>query len=93
MWSAERSSADGGRALRQDTRHRVDAGDLERFFGRHRRQDAWQCPGQQGLARTGRTGHQHVVRTSRGDLERAFGVLLAANLGEVQHVLGDVTVA
>ena len=51
-------------------------------------QDARQPPGEHRLARARRADHQQVVAAGRGYLERALGVLLPADVGQVR---GDGT--
>ena len=60
----------------------VDAVDAERFLAVEGGHDAGDGAGEQGLARTGRAGHEDVVSAAAGDLDGALDVLLAADVGE-----------
>ena len=53
-----------------------------------RRQDPGQPPREHRLAGAGRADHEQVVAARRRDLERALGVRLAADVGEVDRALG-----
>ena len=70
----------------EQARHRVDGGHLERLLERQGRQDAREAPRQQRLARTRRPAHQHVMPPGGGNLERAAGKGLAADVGEVRRM-------
>jgi hypothetical protein len=65
----------------------VDGRDLERLVEAERRQDAGQAPRQHGLAGARRADEQQVMAAGRGDLERAPGRGLAADVGEVEPVV------
>ena len=61
----------------------VDAGHRERLGGRQRREQADQAFGQHRLARTGRTDHEQVVTSRRGDFHGASSERLTAHVGQV----------
>ena len=61
-------------------RDRSDHRHFERFGWLQRREDARQARCQQRFAGAGRSAHQQIVPTGRGDLERALGDLLALDL-------------
>ena len=84
---AERPGRDERPVRARSAADRVDPRRLERLVERQRRQDGRQPLGEHRLARAGRADHQDVVAAGRGDLERALGVLLAVDLGEVDVVL------
>lgn len=71
------------RAAAEQPRHAVNHADLQRLARRQRRQDAGQPLRQHRLAGARRADHEEVVISSRGDLERALGRLLALDVGEV----------
>jgi len=48
------------------------------------RQQAWYRPGQQRLARSRRPDHEHAVAACQSQLERAAGLQLAADLGQIR---------
>jgi hypothetical protein len=66
--------------------HRVDHRDLQCLVGLERRQQPGQARGQHRLARTRRADHQQVVAAGGGDLQGAFGGLLALDAGEIKRV-------
>ena len=85
VWWGERN----GRSVHQppgaEARGAVDLGDLERLVeatsgGRI----AGQPAGQHRLARSRRADHQQVVAAGRGDLERALGVGVPADVAELE---------
>ena len=80
---AEGRERDQRPARLERPRDRVDARHLQRLFVRERRQDPRQPPREHRLARAGRSREQEVVTTRGGELERAPGALLAADVGEV----------
>ena len=61
----------------------MDAGGLERFVQRHRREDGGEPPGQHGLPGTGRPDHQQVVPAGGGNLQCPLGRSLAADVSQV----------
>ncbi len=65
---------------------------LEQFRRGEGRQDAWQPLGQHRLAGTRRADEQQVVTPGGGDLEGAFGVLLALDVAQVGtgRILDDI---
>ena len=73
----------GDAALVEEAGEGVDHRGLERLGGLERRQDAGKARGEHRLAAAGRADHQQVVAAGGGDLERALGLLLALDLGEV----------
>src|SRR5947207_9087779 len=87
MRSPEGPLAHYRRARRQDASDRINPGHFQRFVSREWRQDTRQSARQQGLARTGRPGHENVVAASRGELEGALGVLLPMDICEIDQVL------
>ena len=87
MGRAERPRA----PLRGDETLVADGGDgrgLQGFGFGHGGEDGGQAAGEHGLAGAGRTDHQQVVTARGGDLQRAFGVVLAAYFGEITIVVG-----
>ena len=64
----------------------MDLGDFHRLFEGHVRHDGGHALGKHGLARSGRTGHQHVVPSRNGDLQRAFRHRLPLDVGKI-HVI------
>ena len=64
----------------------VNLGDFQRFVGRQVGQDAGQGAGQQGFAGTGRAAEQDVVKAGGGHFQGPFGVILAADVGQVGAV-------
>jgi hypothetical protein len=57
---------------------------LERLVARQFGQDRGQPAGEHRLAGPRRPGEQEVVSARRGDLERAAGLLLTADVGEIR---------
>ncbi len=90
--AAERARADQPAAgqLARDARHHRH---LERLGRRQLGEDAGQAGGEQRLARAGRAYHQQIMATSRRDLERALGDLLALDLLEVRPRDGRIGLA
>ena len=68
---------------REDAGDRVDPRHLERLLLRQRRKDPRQPAREHRLPRPGRAAEEDVVAARRGDLERAPGALLAADVAEV----------
>jgi hypothetical protein len=68
---------------------RLHGGGFQRFFLRHRWQDAGKARGEHGLAGARRAAHQHAVPASGGDLQRAFGLCLALHFAHVRVVRND----
>ena len=62
---------------------RMDHRDFQQFARLERWQNGWQARGQHRFAGTGRAVHQKIVAASRGDLQRALGALLPADVGQV----------
>ena len=75
--------------LVEHARDGVDLGGLKRLFKAQRREDRGQALGQHGLAGAGWADHQDVVAAGCGDLKRALGDVLAADVAEVGVVLGS----
>ena len=73
-------------AVTQQAGDALDDRDLERLVVVERRQEARDRSRQQGLARAGRTDEQQVVAACERDLERPAGVLLAADIGQVDRL-------
>ena len=71
----------------EDAGDGVDLGGLERLFEAQRREDRGQALGEHRLAGAGRADHEDVVAAGGGDLERALGDVLAADVAEVGEVL------
>ncbi len=81
-------SAEGARPVQRSTGQEVaqkasDLRHLERLSQLERRQDAGEAPGEHGLPGTGRATQQQVVAAGGGDLDRAPGLFLSVDLGEV----------
>ena len=76
----------GDAALVEQAREGVDHRGLERLGRLQRREDAGQAGGEHGFAAAGRADHQDVVAAGGGDLERAFGLFLAAHVAEIADV-------
>ncbi len=70
-------------AGREQARDAVDAGHFQRLVVGHGREDGGDGAREQRLAAAGRPAHEQVVPAGGGDGERALGVLLADDLGEV----------
>ena len=67
-----------------------DGEDLRRFDGLREGQvgeDRHEPLGEHGLSGAGRTDHQEVVPPGGGDLQGALGLLLAADLAEIEGVV------
>jgi hypothetical protein len=62
----------------------VDRGHLGRLVVAERREDPRHPPREHRLAPSGRSDHEEVVSPRRGDLERALGLDLPANVREVE---------
>ncbi len=92
VWCGARNGrvATSGWCEAQRARDAVDLGRLQRLLQRHRREDRGNPLGQHGLARARRADHQQVVPAGHGHLERALGVLLALDVGEVLLVAAEV---
>src|SRR2546422_423643 len=71
---------------REEPRDAPDRRDLEDLVTRERRKDRREASREHGLAATRRADQKQVVGAGRGDLERTFGVRLAANVAEVEVV-------
>ena len=74
----------------EQTEDRVDLGDFEGFLEGLRRQDRRNAAGQHGLAAAGRSDHQDVVPTGRGDFESPLDMPLAAHFGEINLIPGSI---
>ena len=83
VWRAKRRLGDQRPAGVDEPRDGVDPRHLERLVGCERRQDAGEPPREHGLPCARRAREQEVVRSGGGDLERAAGALLPADVGEV----------
>ena len=75
-----------GRSGDEHAGDRVDPHHLERLARLERRQDRRQPASEHRLARSGRAGEQKVVTAGGGELERAAGALLAADVGQVGRI-------
>jgi hypothetical protein len=64
--------------------NRMDPRHLERGVGLERRQDPRQPAREHRLPRAGRTAEENVVPTGRGQLERAPGAFLPADVGQIR---------
>src|ERR1700675_823509 len=73
--------------LEAGTAERLDRRRRERLVLRHRRQNAGQARREHRLAAAGRADHDKAVAARGGNLERALGVRLAFNVGEIGIVL------
>jgi hypothetical protein len=69
--------------------HRVHGRRLQGLLLIHGRQDPGQGARQHALAGAGRTHQQEVVATARGDLERAFGVVLGLDVRQLRVLSVD----
>ncbi len=87
MRRAERAGVGDG-AIGQHAGERGNDGGLQHLLRRHRRQDGGQARRQHGLAGSGRAGHQQVVATGGGDLQRALRALLPAHVAQVGQRAG-----
>ena len=63
--------------------NRIDLARLDGFFTRHRWQDRGQARGHQALSTAGRSDKNQVVPPSGGNLQPAFGHVLAPDLAEI----------
>ncbi len=72
----------------QQPRRAVYARGFEGLFLRHQGQNARKAARQHGFAAARHAHHQHVVSTRSRDFQRAFGGMLAANLGQIQRGRG-----
>ena len=61
-------------------------GGLQSLVEAQRRKDPGEALGEHRLAGPGRTDHEHVVRSGRGDLQPPLCVLLAFYVFEIQFV-------
>jgi len=73
---AEGVVADQRHVAGQHAGHGVDPRDVQRLGRRHTREDGGEGAGEQPLAGAGRAGHQDVVPSVLGDLQRPFNMLL-----------------
>src|SRR5450631_1241554 len=87
MRRAIRARSDQAGTLVEDSGYTVNFGRFERFFKCKRRQNCRHELGQHGLARAGGADHENVVTYGAGDLDGAFGGLLAAHVFEVNKKL------
>jgi hypothetical protein len=71
---------------RQEPRDRPDGGRFDHLVLRERRKNRGQPAGEHCLSAAWRPDQEQVVGAARRDLERALGVRLAANVGEIQVV-------
>ena len=83
VWGAEGAVLDEGGVRRELVGDRIDAGHVQGFLDAHARQDTGHGACQQGLAGSGWTDHQDIVRPCRGDFQGALDVLLAFDLAEI----------
>ena len=86
MGCAERPLGDEPTPGGEKPAHAPHHGHLDRLVQRERRQDAREATGEHGLPRARRPEHDHVVRPRGGDLERALGVGVTPDVGEVDGV-------
>ena len=89
MRRTERSLGHQSHAGRKQPRHRVHGRHIYRFIERQRRQNARDTPGHHRFAGARRTDDEQVVAAGAGDLERAAGEELTANVSQV-GALGEV---
>ena len=88
MRRAKRPPRQQSAAGRQRAGDGVNLGRGDRLLEREPRQDRRQPLGQHGLSRSRRADHQHVVAAGGGDFQRALGLRLAADVGEVGDLAG-----
>ena len=86
MGCAEGPLGDESTAGGQESAHAPHHGHLDRLVQREGRQDACEATGEHGLPRARRPEHDHVVRPCGGDLERALGMGVTPDVGEVDGV-------
>lgn len=84
---AKRAGCDEPGARREEGCDAVDARDLERFLGSHRREDRGHGAREERLSAAGRAAHDDVVAPGGGHFERALHVLLADDVGEVRAAI------
>ena len=72
----------------EQTRDRMQLRDFERLLARQSGQDRCEAPREHGLPRSRWSDHEHVVTAGRGDLERATGLGLRSDIGEVDACVG-----
>ena len=90
MRGAEGTNGQEGLAGFQAAEGTVDARGFDGFGGGQIGQNSGHSLGQHRLARAGRAEHQQVVTAGGGDGEGAFGGFLAANVGEIDFVGGEI---
>ena len=88
MGRAERPLGDEPPLGGQEPPHAPHHGHLDRLVQREWRQDAREATGEHRFPRARRPQHDHVVRPRGGDLERALGVGVTPDVGEVDGVGG-----
>ena len=98
MWRAERARRAERYARRQEARHAVDLGRLQRLVQPHAREGSWAGGEPASSSLTGWTDQQDVVRPRRRDLERPLRGRLPSHIREIHqvvipsaHKLGHVT--
>jgi hypothetical protein len=62
----------------------MDSGHLESVRDVERGKQTWQPLGQHGLARTGRSDHEKVMASGRGDLDCEPAQSLTSDIGQVR---------
>ena len=75
----------GERAALDLARYRSDHRYFEQLRWRQRWQNGRQAGGEHRLARAGRSAHQQVVSTGRGDFERALGAFLSLDVAQIER--------
>ena len=83
MGGAKRRRPDEARAGGKNPGDGVDARDLDRLGARKWREDPGQPPGEHRLAGAGRPRQEQMVASGRGDLGRAAGDELPAEVAEI----------
>lgn len=68
----------------------MDLGGFNRFLEIHRRHDRGNALGEHAFAAAGGANHENIVSSCDGNFYGAFGGVLAAYVGEIDLVLGEV---
>ena len=87
---AEGTMRDEAGVFIEDAGDGVDLGGLEGLFKAERGEDGGKALGEHGLAGAGWADHEDVVAPGGGDLQSAFGDVLAADVSEVGVVVGGL---
>jgi hypothetical protein len=80
---ADGAGGDEALARREEAGGGVDAGDLDGFVGRERRENAGEGLGHHGFAGAGGPEHEMLCEPLGGDYDGAFDGFLPADIGEV----------